>query len=456
VSRSFTPHPYQTLARDFMLETPRCALFAGMGMGKSVTALTVADIELVAGNGYPTLVLGPLRVARDVWTNEARKWDHLKHLRISAITGTLTERRRALHREADIYTINYECLPWLCKELGKGVWPFPNVIADESTRLKGHRCNSGGQRAKALADRARQTLTWRALTGTPAPNGLKDLWGQFWFVDFGERLGRTYTAFMERWFHKGFDGHTIEPYPHAEKEIHERIADITLSICPEDWFDLQKPIENVVRVQLPTTAKKHYKELERDMFTEFACGTELEVFNSAALTNKCLQFANGAVYTKAPEWKAVHDAKLEALESVVNEAAGDSLLVAYAFVSDKARILGKFKDAVDISTKDGMKAFRAGHKRIGVAHPASMGHGIDGLQDVTNRLVYFGHDWNLELRQQILERIGPMRQKQSGHNRPVWVTSIVADETLDDDVLERHESKRKVQDVLMDAMNRRG
>jgi hypothetical protein len=169
-----------------------------------------------------------------------------------------------------------------------------------------------------------------------------------------------------------------------------------------------------------------------------------------------LQFANGAVYTKAPEWKAVHDAKLEALESVVNEAAGDSLLVAYAFVSDKARILGKFKDAVDISTKDGMKAFRAGHKRIGVAHPASMGHGIDGLQDVTNRLVYFGHDWNLELRQQILERIGPMRQKQSGHNRPVWVTSIVADETLDDDVLERHESKRKVQDVLMDAMNRRG
>jgi SNF2 family DNA or RNA helicase len=180
------------------------------------------------------------------------------------------------------------------------------------------------------------------------------------------------------------------------------------------------------------------------------------VFNAAALTNKCRQFANGAAYTENPKWVAVHDAKLDALESVIEEAAGDPLLISYSFVSDKERILQRFKNsAVDISTVKGMQLFMAGEKPIGVAHPKSMGHGIDGMQDVCNHLVYFGLDWDLELHMQILERIGPVRQMQSGYDRPVWVTSIISDGTLDDDIAERHASKRSVQDILLEAMGRR-
>jgi hypothetical protein len=243
--------------------------------------------------------------------------------------------------------------------------------------------------------------------------------------------------------------------PFAEGQIHAAISDITLSIRAEDWFDLDEPIRKEVRVIMPPKARKQYKELEAKLFTVLGSGTELEVFNAGALCNKVLQFSNGAVYTQAPAWEEVHQAKLEALDSIIEEANGASLLVAYEFVSDRVRILETFPNAVDISTPKGMTAFMSGRKQVGVAHPKSMGHGIDGLQDVCNMLVYFGHGWDLELRDQILERIGPMRQYQSGHRRPVWVWSIITDETLDDEVLARHVTKRTVQDSLLAAMTRR-
>jgi hypothetical protein len=310
-------------------------------------------------------------------------------------------------------------------------------------------------RAKELSIIARDTDRWHNLTGTPAPNGLKDEWGQYWFLDFGHRLGRTHTAFMERWFRQKWGGYGTEPMPFAEGQIHAAISDITLSIRAEDWFDLDEPIRKEVRVIMPPKARKQYKELEAKLFTVLGSGTELEVFNAGALCNKALQFSNGAVYTEAPAWEEVHQSKLEALDSIIEEANGASLLVAYEFVSDHVRILEAFPNAVDISTPKGMTEFMSGRKQVGVAHPKSMGHGIDGLQDVCNMLVYFGHGWDLELRDQILERIGPMRQYQSGHRRPVWVWSIITDETLDDEVLARHVTKRTVQDSLLAAMTRR-
>lgn len=455
VPKDFAPREYQQPAIDFMLSTPRCALWAGMGLGKTVSALTVAETLFHVGLTDPVLVLGPKRVARDTWPNEARKWNHLRHLHIAPVIGTAQARRAALHQRAEIFTINYDNIPWLMETLEGRPWPFKTVIADESPRLKGYRTKQGGVRAQALSKIARQTERWINLTGTPAANGLKDLWGQTWFLDFGERLGRTYTAFMDRWFMTDPYTGVIKPQRHAEKEIYERLEDITLAIRPEDWFDLELPISNVVRVQLSAKDRVAYKRLEDDMFTQLACGTEVEVFNAAALTNKCLQFANGAIYTEHPKWAPVHDEKLDALESIIEEAGGEPIMVSYAFKSDLARILGRFKGAVDISTRTGFDAFMAGKSTLGVAHPASMGHGIDGLQEVCHRLVYFGHDWNLESRQQILERIGPVRQMQSGFKRPVWVTSIVTDDTLDDSVLERHESKREVQDLLMEVMSRR-
>ena len=454
--RTFTPHEYQKVAIDFLLDVPRCALFAGMGLGKTVSTLTALETLIFTGTSDPILVLGPKRVAKDTWPTEIHKWQHLKSLSIVDICGEPAKRRAALRTPAHVYTSNYEQLPWLVEQFEGRAWPFRIVVADESTRLKGHRLTQGGQRTAALAKVARQTDRWINLTGTPASNGLKDLWGQYWFLDFGARLGRTYSAFSERWFRTNPNGFGIRPLPSAEREIYAAIGDITMSIRAEDWFDLKAPIERTISVPLPTNLRKRYRELEKEMFTQLACGTEVEAFNAAALTNKCRQFANGAVYTDHPAWAPVHDAKLEALDSIVQEASGASLLVAYEFISDRERILRHFKNAVDISKPEGMKAFMAGKAQIGIAHPKSMGHGIDGMQDVCNMLVYFGHGWDLELRQQILERIGPTRQKQSGYDRPVWVWSIITEDTIDETVLKRHESKRTVQDLLLEAMAKRG
>jgi hypothetical protein len=458
VSRVFTPHPYQQIAGDFLLSQPRAALFAGMGLGKTPTTLTLIDTLMLCGYDEPILVLGPLRVAQNTWVREAAKWDHLKHLEIVPIVGEPRQRRSALFRPAHIHTINYEGLPWLIESLDGRRWPFKMVIADESTRLKGYRTRQGGQRAAALGKVARETEWWVNLSGTPAPNGLKDLWGQYWFLDFGERLGYTHTAFMDRWFKTNPYTRRVEPTPSADREIHQRIADITLSIRPEDWFDLEQPIVKEVRVQMPQACRAQYRQLEREMFTELACGTEVEVFNAAALTNKCLQFANGAVYVdkRTGAWAKVHDEKIQALESIAEESGGEQLLVAYEFVSDKDRILRHFgKRAVDISKPEGFKRFMAGDAQMGVAHPKSMGHGIDGLQDVCRIGVYFGHGWDLELRMQMLERIGPVRQMQSKTGKSVFVYNIVTDDTIDDSVIERHKSKRDVQDLLLEAMTKK-
>lgn len=455
MSRPFKAYEYQKIMMDFGLDVPRSAWFAGMGVGKTVSGLTLLDSLILTGHGDPILVLAPRRVARDNWPGEAQKWDHLKHLVVSPVIGSVQQRRSALLTPAHIYTMNYENLPWLVDAIGRKPWPFRTVVADESTRLKGYRTEQGGVRTRALAKVARHTDRWVNLTGTPSPNGLKDLWGQYWFLDFGARLGRTFEDFENRWFHRKFNGMGIEPLPHSQREIYDRIEDITVSVRPEDWFDLDAPIEKTIRVTLSATARKAYRQLEKDLFAQLACGTEIEAFNQASLTNKCLQLANGAVYTQHPKWAAVHDEKLEALESILNESGGTPLLVAYEFISDRERILKAFPGAVDISKPAGEKKFRAGEAIMGVAHPKSMGHGIDGLQDVTNILVYFGHGWDLELRSQILERIGPMRQFQSGNKRAVWVYSIVTDDTLDDTVLERHKTKREVQDLLLEAMARK-
>lgn len=468
--REYTPRAYAPLALDFMSSRKRSALWAAPGMGKTSLVYTLIDAYFVSGllTG-PVLVIGPLRVARDTWTDEVLKWDHLRELDTAFIGGTKQQREAALKKDAQVFTTNYEQIPWLVEKLG-GRWPFQMVVADESTRLKGFRLQQGTRRAQALSEVAFQSEYWINLTGTPAPNGLLDLWGQTWFLDQGQRLGTSYSAFCERWFYRppkdggGPFGGKLKAFKHAEKEIHSALRDVCLTLDPKDWFDLQDPVVTQIKVKLPPDARRIYDEFEDTMFAELADQTELEVFNAAALTNKCLQIANGAVYLgkkpgaeasleeiDAAKWKGIHDAKIEALKSLVEELNVPPL-VAYQFVSDKERILKALPGFVDLSTKTGMAAFKAGDARGGVAHPKSMGHGIDGLQDVTNAIVRFGHDWNLEERMQMLERIGPVRQAQSGHDRPVLVYDIVAEDTIDETVIERHESKREVQDLLLAAM----
>ena len=452
---------YQQAVLDHIVEHQRCNVWAGMGTGKTVSTLTALDFLRTMGETQPALVLAPLRVAATTWPDEQRKWDHLADMPVVAVTGSASERKAALQREAAVYTINYDNLPWLVEHLD-GKWPFSTVIADEATKLKGFRLRQGGVRAQALGKVAHKHVKrWVNLTGTPAPNGLLDLWGQSWFLDAGQRLGRTFSAFENRWFVSRQVGASafarqLTPMSHAQAEIEERLRDLTITVRAQDFLDLPPLIENVIDVELPPTAQRHYRELEREMFTVLAGGQEVEAMSAAAKTMKCLQAANGAVYVDDKgTWKELHDAKLQALSSVVEEAAGCPVLVAYHFKSDLARLQravpqGRVLDSDPATIHD----WNAGKVPVLFAHPASAGHGLN-LQTGGNILVFFGLNWNLEEHEQIIERIGPTRQAQAGLNRPVFVHRIVARGTVDELVLQRLQGKASIQQILIEAMRKR-
>jgi SNF2 family DNA or RNA helicase len=299
-------------------------------------------------------------------------------------------------------------------------------------------------RGRALAQIAHTKVhRWTNLTGTPSPNGLKDLWGQQWFVDGGQRLGRSYTAFESRWFRpmKGDRGyHAMEPLENAQEQIQQVLRDCTISLDPADWFDLEKPIVREVYVDLPSGARRLYQDMERRMFMEID-DSPIEALNAASRTIKCLQLANGAAYTdESGNWKEVHDEKLKALEDIV-EAAGMPVLVAYHFKSDLARLAKAFPRGRSLDQNpQTIRDWNAGKIPVLFAHPASAGHGLN-LQDGGNILAVFGHWWNLEEYQQIIERIGPVRQLQAGHRRPMFIYHIVARGTVDEDVMMRRETK---------------
>lgn len=470
--RVFVPRPYQHTIEAYLMEKKRCAAWAGMGMGKSAATLSAMDKMFICGyETKPALVCAPLRVAQNTWPDEAAKWEHLSGMEVQPIIGNPSERLAALHNSnASIFTINYENIPWLIEKLD-GKFPFGRIIADESTKLKGFRLRQGTDRARSLAKVAHTQATGVVeLTGTPSPNGLKDLWGQMWFLDQGQRLGRTYSAFEQRWF-----GYTrikdaithdvsIKPIimPFAQAEIQNRLRDICLSLHAEDYFpDLKKPIEVPVYVELPPAARTTYREMERKLFTEIE-GSPVEAVNAASRTNKCLQIANGAVYLtpdvtddEAPRsgaWKEVHDVKIQALESIINEAAGANLFVVYNFRSDLERLLRAFPQGRHLDKNpQTIRDWNAGKIPLLFSHPASAGHGLS-LQDGGHHIAFFGNSWDLEHYLQVLERLGPVRQLQSGYNRHVYIYYIIARDTVDEDIMARRRSKKSVQDTLLDAM----
>ena len=456
MSRIFTPRPYQTLIRDHILDVPRCAVFAGMGTGKTISALNALDaLQFVEDS--PILVLAPKRVAISTWPDETRKWSHLAGMSVMPIVGDEKARVAALKMGAPIHAMNYENLEWLVQFWGER-WPYRTVVADESTNLKSFRLKQGGKRAQALSKVAHSHIKrFISLTGTPCPNGLLDLWGQLWFLDAGKRLGRTFSAYKDRWFKLAPDGYGVTAMPHAQAEIQELLKDLCITIDAKDYFDLKEPIVNNIFVDMPMGARKLYRDMEKEMFMQLDTHA-VEAFGAAARTVKCLQIANGAAYVGEgnTEWKVMHDAKLEALESIVAEASGAPVLVAYHFKSDLARLLKAFPQgrALDANPKT-MTDWNKGLIPVLFAHPASAGHGLN-LQDGGNILVYFSHWWNLEERMQILERIGPTRQMQAGHDRAVFIHNIIARDTVDEMVIERCTTKREVQDILLDAMKRKG
>ena len=469
----FTPRPYQTQMLAHMLDVPRCALWAGMGMGKSCATLNALHALELTEPG-PALVLAPLRVARSTWPDEVAKWEHLRGFSVVPVVGTPAERKAALRQEANVYTTNYDQLGWLVEHFGDK-WPFTKIVADESTRLKGFRLGKHTRKDKDTGKKVetvkRSTYLARVahtkasrfieLTGTPSPNGLQDLWGQAWFLDKGQRLGASFSAFEKRWFQsisKGAHAAAREllPLPFAQDQIQERLRDVALTLDPADWFDLREPIVNVVRVTLPAKARQQYQDMQREMFAQIG-EHEVEALNAAAKSAKCLQMASGSVWvdSEAGTWAETHDLKLQALESIAQEAAGAPQLVRYHWVPSRERILRAFPKARMLDDDpQTIRDWNAGRIPMLVAHAQSAGHGLN-LQDGGHHYVAFDHWWDLEHHQQITERIGPVRQAQAGHNRPVHHHYITATGTVDDLVMARPETKRSVQDLLLEAMKRR-
>ena len=459
------PRPWQHQMIDHLLSHERCALWADLGMGKTSTTLIALDALKLAGETKKSLIIGPLRVARDVWPDEVGRWAQLAGFNVQPIIGSLDERRAALRNDkADAYAVNYDNVPWLIETLGDA-WPFDTVVADEARRLKGHRLKQGGKRTEALSKIAfTKVRRWWNLTGRPAPNGLVDLWGATYFLDQGFRLGRSFDAFQNRWF--GFQRmqdavHSNQShvqrvvFPHAQAEIQDLLRDICLTVDPKDWFKVDEPIHRVVSVKLPAKARRHYREMEKEMFTELE-EHEIESFGGAAKTMRCIQLTGGALYLDdtGTKWGVTHTEKIEALKSILNEASG-SVLVAYHFKHELARLKEAFPEGADLATQAGMARFKAGEAEVGFGHPASMGHGVDGLQYVCNTAVFYTSSWDLDQRDQFIGRIGPTRQHQAGFDRPVFLYSIIAEDTIDELVLERLESKRSVQEILLEAMKRR-
>lgn len=454
--------PWQPPMIDHLREHDRAGVFAAMGSGKTLgTGIALANIDLF--DDAPALVLGPKRVANKTWPDELRRWDMFKHLEVQPVIGTATERFAALsNRNASIFTMNYENLPWLVQHFGIAGWPFKTIVCDESTRLKNYRTQQGGKRTQQLARVAwsKQVNRFIELTGTPTPNGLLDLWGPLWFLDRGERLGRSFSAYENRWFqkaHRNSEFAGTRPVSWAQEQIQDRIRDICITIDPRDYIDVPDPVFNKITVELPAKARAMYKQMEKEMFLQIR-EHEIEAVHAASRTIKCLQLANGAIYLNAERtmWEPIHEAKIEALESVIEEAAGMPVLVAYHFRTDLERLKKAFPMGVEFDDDPATEnAWNEGRYPVMFIHPASGGHGCN-LQWGGNILAFFGHWWDMELRDQVIERIGPMRQYQSGLHRMVYIHDIVAENTVDEDVLLRHASKRSVQDILLDAMKRKG
>ena len=431
-------HGYQQKAVNHQCSRPNSMLWLDMGLGKTIITLTSMAHLIRTQYLRGVVIVAPIRVIRLVWRQEAAKWEHTKHLKFSMVTGTRDQRTRALLRPADIYLINYENLGWLAETLQTYFvkkdkpLPFNGVVWDEISKCK----NSATNRVKAVK-KILDKFDWTTgLTGTPASNGYKDLHGQFLVVDKGQRLGVSKTAFRTRFYRK-VGPYKEVPYEDTEDTIKKLIGDITLEMSAEDYNPLPDLIVNNIEIEMPDDLRTKYEKMERECFLQLDSGKEVEMFNQASLTNKCLQFSNGAMYPVAgmPLWEPIHDLKLDALEEIIDEAQGSPVLCSYAYRSDAARIMEKFKHLDPINLTDcksesallnAMHRWKTNDCALMIGHPASMGHGIDGLQKNGHILIWFGLNWSLDLYEQMNARV-----RRQGQGVPVICHRIMCQDTLD-------------------------
>ena len=442
---NFLPHNYQAYAIDYIETHHVAAVLLDMGLGKTVISLTaIADLLFDSFEAHRILVIAPLRVARDTWPAEIKKWQHLKHLTYAVAVGTVKERKAALMAGADITIINRENLGWLIDSSGFD-FDYDMVIVDELSSFKNHK----SKRFQSLMKVRPKMKRIVGLTGTPSSNGLMDLWAEFKLLDFGERLGRFITQYRNNYFipdkRNGEIIYSYKPMPYAEDAIYRKISDITISMKSTDHLQMPELIASQYEVQLSEDEEQLYEELKSDFILGLPEG-EITAANAASLTGKLSQLANGAIYDDEGNIIEFHDRKLDALEDIIESANGKPLLVAYWFKHDLQRIKNRF-NVREIKTSKDIIDWNNGNISVAVIHPASAGHGLN-LQSGGSTLIWFGLTWSLELYQQTNARL--WRQGQTSGT--VVIEHIITKGTIDERILKALSLKEVTQNALIDAV----
>ncbi len=458
--------PYQKWMSRKIIEEPGVYLGAEMGLGKTAATLYAISQLIARGEVRHVLIIAPLRVAEETWPEEIAKWDFARHLRYRVVTGDLEERKAALRfGPCDITIVNRENLLWLMKGLGLKRWNFDMIVYDEASRLKrgvlltNPKPNSKGvtppprRTELGCLNRVRtKTKKIVELSGTPSPNGLIDLYGPIFAIDAGKRLGASITAYKRRWFREDHYTRKVEPFDHSEREIMDKLSDVFFSLKEEDYLDLPPLIPVDHKVHLTRKEMDGYRKFEREMAFEVknANGDPeiIEAVNNGVLTGKLLQYANGSLYREDGSAHKIHEHKLDVLESIVEEAAGRPILVAYSFQFDKDAIKKRFPWArIFGEGKNDKRDWDAGRIRMLVTHPASAGHGLN-FQKSSNIAVWYGLTWSLELYRQFIKRLHRSGQKEDR----VFLHRILTEGTVDTDVLEVLKTRGATQDQITDAV----
>lgn len=440
----YNPHEYQKYATDFILSHPIAAVFLEMGLGKSVITLTALfDLILDSFLIRKALVIAPLRVARDTWPSEIKKWDHLKGLTYSVVVGSEVERKAALLQTADVYIINRENVDWLVTKSGIP-FDYDCIVIDELSSFKSYQA----KRFKSLLKARPAAKRIIALTGTPASNSLLDLWAEFRVLDFGQRLGRYITHYRNAYFtpdkRNGQVIFSYKPLPGAEEAIYEKISDVTISMKSCDYLNLPECVMNEVPVYMDAKEQKVYDEFREEMVAKVK-DKEIDAANAAVLSGKLMQMANGAIYDEEKVVLPIHEKKLDALEDLLEGANGKTVLIAYWYQHDAERIKKRFQ-VREIKTSKDIEDWNAGKISAAIIHPASAGHGLN-LQEGGSTLIWFGLTWSLELYQQTNARLHRQGQKET-----VVIHHIIAKGTIDEDVMKALSRKEKTQNALIDAV----
>lgn len=445
-------HQYQNTAVDHIIDNSHCALFLEMGLGKTVSTLTAINMLMFEDLDIDkVLVIAPKRVAESVWDAESQKWEHLKHLKIVKIIGSVKQRKQALQERGDVYMLGRDNVSWLCAQYGGSMLPFDMLVLDELSSFK----NSKSIRFKSLKGVQPSFKRVVGLTGTPAPNGLIDLWSQIYLLDRGERLGKFITRFRENFFTKSYNGFSYDLNKGSQDQIHSKIGDICMSMKAEDYLDLPGRITNIIELGMPGEIAEKYEKFEQEqvlaLFEDQDPEDGISAVNAAALSNKLLQFANGAVYDEDKVAHVVHNIKIEAIKELIEDANGRPVLIAWTYRSDMHRLmeaLKKYKPR-ELKTDQDIKDWNDKKISVMMMHPASGGHGLN-LQAGGSDIIWFGQTWSLELEQQFNARLD-----RQGQKNVVVVSKLAMKNTIDMDVLKAQTRKAEGQNGLMEAVKSR-